>query len=69
MEAWRRAVLIPRPGGVGAAIASSVACWLAVHGACFLYPPLRRTGRMLTRALVFPRVRFMAFAKRPAKPS
>lgn len=47
--------LIPRWGGMGAAIASLVAYWLAAHGVCFLYPPLFRTGRMLTRAILFPK--------------
>jgi O-antigen/teichoic acid export membrane protein len=47
--------LIPRWGGLGAAIASLVAYWLAAHGACFLYPPLRPTGRMLTKAMLFPK--------------
>src|SRR5260221_345374 len=36
--------LIPRYGGLGAAIASLVAYWLAAHGSCYLYRPLFRTG-------------------------
>jgi len=48
-------VLIPRYGGVGAVIASFAAYWLAVHGSCYLFPPLRDTGRMLTRALLYPK--------------
>lgn len=48
--------LIPPYGGRGAAIASLMAYWFAAHGACFVYPPLFRTGRMLTRALLFPKV-------------
>jgi O-antigen/teichoic acid export membrane protein len=48
--------LLPQYGGVGAAIATLVAYWLAAHGSCFLYPPLVRTGRMLTRAMVYPKV-------------
>jgi O-antigen/teichoic acid export membrane protein len=48
-------LLIPPMGGLGAAIASLVSYWLAVHGACFLFPPLRPTGRALTRALLWPR--------------
>ena len=47
---------IPRWGGMGAALASLVAYWLASHGACFLYPPLRPTGRMITRAILSPKV-------------
>ncbi len=49
-------VLIPRYGGVGAALASLIAYWLAAHGSCFLYRPLFRTGGMLTRALLVPRI-------------
>lgn len=48
-------LLIPRYGGIGAVIASLVAYWFAAHGACFLFPPLRKTGWMLTRAMVFPK--------------
>jgi O-antigen/teichoic acid export membrane protein len=48
-------VLIPRWGGLGAAIATLVAQALAAYGSCFLVPRLRRTGIMLTRALVVPR--------------
>ncbi|NTU60444.1 MAG: flippase, partial [Deltaproteobacteria bacterium] len=49
-------VLIPRYGGMGAVVASLGAYWFAAHGSCFLFPPLYRTGRMLTRAMVFPRL-------------
>lgn len=48
-------VLIPRYGGMGAVIASFAAYWLAVHGSCYLFPPLRETGRMLTRAMICPK--------------
>lgn len=48
--------LIPLYGGMGAVIASLVAYWFAVHGSCFMFKPLRRTGRMLTRAMVYPKV-------------
>jgi O-antigen/teichoic acid export membrane protein len=48
--------LIPRYGGMGAVTASCVAYWFAAHGSCFLYRPLRRTGWMLTRALLYPRI-------------
>lgn len=48
-------LLIPPLGGLGAALASLVAYWLAVHGACFLIPALRPTGRALTRALLYPK--------------
>lgn len=48
--------LIPLYGGMGAAIASCFAYWLAVHGACFVYKPLHKTGWMLTKAMVYPKV-------------
>ena len=48
-------VLIPPMGGLGAAIASLVAYWLAGHGSCFLFPALRPTGVAMTRALLWPR--------------
>lgn len=49
-------VLIPRYGGMGAVVASLAAYWFAAHGSCFLFKPLFRTGRMLTRALVYPKI-------------
>jgi O-antigen/teichoic acid export membrane protein len=49
-------VLIPIYGGMGAVIASCVAYWFAAHGACFVYKPLYKTGSMLTKALLFPKV-------------
>jgi O-antigen/teichoic acid export membrane protein len=48
-------LLIPRMGGLGAAIASLVAYWLAGHGSCYLLPELRGTGKMLTHALLWPK--------------
>ena len=48
-------LLIPSHGGMGAVIASCVAYWLVAHGACFVFKPLRRTGVMLTKALIFPK--------------
>jgi O-antigen/teichoic acid export membrane protein len=49
-------ILIPKYGGMGAVIASCVAYWVAAHGSCYLYKPLFRTGNMLTRALLFPKI-------------
>jgi len=49
-------VLIPRYGGLGAAISSLIAYWFAVHGSCFLFKPLRRTGSMMTRAMLYPKI-------------
>jgi O-antigen/teichoic acid export membrane protein len=49
-------VFIPRYGGMGAVIASCIAYWFAAHGACFIYKPLHKTGHMLTKAIIYPRV-------------
>ena len=49
-------LLIPIYGGMGAVVASCVAYWFAAHGACFIYKPLFKTGYMLTRAMVYPKV-------------
>jgi O-antigen/teichoic acid export membrane protein len=49
-------LLIPIYGGMGAVVASCIAYWFAAHGACFLYKPLYKTGYMLTRAMVYPKV-------------
>lgn len=49
-------LLIPSYGGMGAVVASCVAYWFAAHGACFIYRPLFRTGIMLTKAILYPRI-------------
>jgi O-antigen/teichoic acid export membrane protein len=49
-------LLIPLYGGMGAVVASCVAYWFAAHGACFIYKPLYKTGYMLTRAILYPKV-------------
>jgi O-antigen/teichoic acid export membrane protein len=48
--------LIPKYGGLGAAFASLIAYWFAVHGSCFLFKPLFRTGNMMTRAMLYPKI-------------
>jgi O-antigen/teichoic acid export membrane protein len=48
-------LLIPRIGGLGAAVASLFAYWIAVHAVCFLFPALRPAGIALTRALLWPK--------------
>jgi len=48
--------LIPQFGGMGAVISSLVSYWFVAHGSCFLFRPLRKTGLMLTKALVYPKV-------------
>ncbi|MCS6882537.1 MAG: polysaccharide biosynthesis C-terminal domain-containing protein [Oscillochloridaceae bacterium] len=45
--------LIPPLGGPGAAIASLISCWLAVHGSCFRFPALRPTRVTMARALLW----------------
>jgi O-antigen/teichoic acid export membrane protein len=49
-------LLIPRYGGMGAVIASLVAYWFAAHGSCFVYKPLNRTGYMMTKAILYPKI-------------
>lgn len=49
-------LLIPVYGGMGAVIASLVSYWFAAHGTCFFYKPLFKTGFMLTKAMVYPKV-------------
>jgi O-antigen/teichoic acid export membrane protein len=44
-------LLIPQYGGMGAAIATLIAYWFAIHGACFFYKPLIKTGQMMTKAI------------------
>lgn len=49
-------LLIPRYGAMGAVIASCVAYWFTTHGACYLYKPLFKTGNMLTKAVIYPKI-------------
>jgi O-antigen/teichoic acid export membrane protein len=49
-------VLIPAYGGMGAVIASCAAYWFASHGACLVYSPLKKTGFMMTKAMLYPRI-------------
>jgi len=48
--------LIPKYGAMGAVAATFFSYWLAVHGACFIFKPLRKTGWMMTKAMVYPKV-------------
>jgi O-antigen/teichoic acid export membrane protein len=48
-------ILIPKYGGMGAAVASLLSYWIGAHGVCYFYKPLYKTGKMLTRALLLPR--------------
>lgn len=47
-------VLIPKYHGMGAVIASIAAYSFQVYFSCFLCRPLFKTGRMLSKALIFP---------------
>jgi O-antigen/teichoic acid export membrane protein len=49
-------LLIPAYGAMGAVVASCVSYWLVVHGTCYFFKPLRRTGWMLTKAMLYPKV-------------
>lgn len=49
-------ILIPRYSGMGAVIASCIAYWMAAHGSCYFYKPLFRTGNMLTKAIIYPKI-------------
>jgi O-antigen/teichoic acid export membrane protein len=48
-------LLIPEYKAMGAVAATFFSYWFAVHGTCFLFKPLRQTGWMITRAMIFPR--------------
>ena len=41
---------------MGAVFATLVSYWFAVHGSCFMFKTLRPTGRMMSRALLYPKV-------------
>jgi O-antigen/teichoic acid export membrane protein len=49
-------LLIPEHGGMGAVVASLISYWFAAHGSCFLFRPLFRTGIMLTKAILYPKI-------------
>lgn len=48
--------LIPRYGGMGAVFASFITYWFVVHGLCFVFKPLFKTGTMMTKAMVYPKI-------------
>jgi len=48
--------LIPRLGAMGAVVATLISYWFAIHGTCLLLKPLRRTGWMMTKAMLCPKV-------------
>lgn len=48
--------LIPRYGGMGAVFASIVAYWFAALGSCFLFRSTFKTGYMMSKAVVYPKI-------------
>jgi O-antigen/teichoic acid export membrane protein len=48
--------LIPRYGGMGAVVASFITYWFVVHGLCFVFKPLHKTGTMMTKAMLYPKI-------------
>jgi O-antigen/teichoic acid export membrane protein len=48
-------LLIPRFGGMGAAVSTCFSYWVAAHGACYVSVSLRPSAAMILRALVMPR--------------
>lgn len=56
MNIGLNSLLIPEYGGMGAVVASLISYWFAAHGSCFLFRPLFRTGCMLTKAILYPKV-------------
>ena len=48
--------LIPRYGGMGAVVASIIAYWFAGHGSCFLFRGTFKTGFMISKAIVYPKI-------------
>jgi O-antigen/teichoic acid export membrane protein len=48
--------LIPVYGAMGAIIASLISYWFAIHGTCFIFKPLRNTGWMLAKAMIYPKI-------------
>ncbi len=48
--------LIPRYGAMGAVFASLFAYWFAGHGSCYLFKSTFKTGTMISKAIVYPRI-------------
>jgi O-antigen/teichoic acid export membrane protein len=49
-------ILIPRYGAMGAVVATFISYWFAVHGTCLFLKPLRETGGMMTKAMLYPKI-------------
>ena len=50
------AVMIPRFGAMGAVVATFISYWFAIHGACLFLKPLRKTGWMMSKAMLYPKI-------------
>jgi len=48
--------MIPAYGAMGAVVSTLISYWFAVHGTCFLFKSLRKTGWMMTKAMIYPKV-------------
>ena len=49
-------LLIPRYGGMGAVFASIAAYWFAALGSCFLFRSTFKTGYMMAKAMIYPKI-------------
>ena len=49
-------LLIPRYGAMGAVVTSLISYWFVAHGLCFVFKPLHKTGIMMTKAMLYPKV-------------
>jgi O-antigen/teichoic acid export membrane protein len=48
--------MIPVYGAMGAVVSTLISYWFAVHGTCFMFKSLRKTGWMMTKAMIYPKV-------------
>jgi O-antigen/teichoic acid export membrane protein len=48
--------LIPRYGGMGAVVSSIIAYWFAGHGSCYLFRSTFKTGSMIGKAILYPKI-------------
>lgn len=48
--------LIPVYGAMGAVAATFISYWFTAHGSCFLVKSLRKTGWMITKAMLYPKI-------------
>lgn len=48
--------LIPLYGGMGAVVATIISYWFVAHGSCYMFKPLLKTGNMMSKALIYPKI-------------